>query len=411
MKRYNTHIFTLILIVTGFGMILYSQGGKKFEHKNHGEEAELKCQSCHKDILKSTKADDNNLPDKKGCEGECHKAEVVAELKFTLFEPYYKFNFNHSKHGTTDEECKSCHSDLDKDDYESGDSIPEMSDCFTCHNNQNATKQCDSCHIEQVPFSHFTHLEKNTECKKCHGDVSKNMTVVKSMDIETKQKLCDKCHEKKEKYASVTKFNEQKAKKYTFNHYFHVTKKGMKCKECHGEVYKDTDFNYAKVIPKKPDCFKCHDNKKASQTCSLCHKGSVMPEDHLLGWDKQHKVKANNDLQECLSCHSSRTFCTKCHNGPVSFFVHGSNYEILHKYDARISTKSCTACHSDRQCKNCHLAKGLHPGNNFRQQHPAGWNDITSLNHHKRKARTKLTNCTVCHTRNDCIRCHFTKMR
>lgn len=271
----------------GLAMILYSRETKKFLHKDHGKDLDLTCQSCHVNILKSTKVADVNLPDKKSCASECHEAAMIEKVSFTLFSSPYTFMFNHSTHASSDNDCQSCHKGLKKETYTSGSAMPKMADCFVCH-----------------------------------------------------------------------------------------------------------------------------DNETASRACSSCHTGSVVPKDHMVGCNKLHKIKANNNIRECMNCHESRSFCAKCHTGSLSFFFHGSNYEIMHKYDARFGTTKCRSCHSDSQCRNCHLAKGRHPENSFfGKQHPSGWNSLASPNHHKQKARTSLATCTVCHTRNDCIRCHFIKMR
>ena len=263
-------------------------------------------------------------------------------------------------------------------------------------------------------FPHKKHLDNKVNCVDCHVNIEKSTTTDGGIDIPSKKFCFEGCHEKKEPYSNI-QFKYQQS--YKFNHKLHVKGQSLDCKECHAAISAD-EGNAVKLLtsdklPKMDYCFGCHDNSTATKYCMLCHVNKTKPDDHDADWVKnKHKLKANANMKDCLSCHKTKNYCLDCHKGvaklkkPMS--IHEPNYETTHKYDSRLSMNNCKSCHAENFCKDCHNAKGLNSSKVVnRLIHPIGWTTVGSSNFHGKKGKIRLTSCTSCHTRNDCAFCHL----
>lgn len=257
-------------------------------------------------------------------------------------------------------------------------------------------------------FPHKKHLDNKVKCVDCHVNIEKSKTTDGGYDIPSKGFCFEGCHEKKAPYANV-KFKYQQS--YKFNHKLHVKGQSLDCKECHAAVISGDEK--AAPLPKMDYCFGCHDNSTASKYCMLCHVNNTKPEDHDADWMKnKHKLKANANMNECLSCHKTKNYCLDCHKGVAKLKkplnIHVPNYEATHKFDSRMNMKNCQSCHEETFCRNCHDAKGLNSKKLVnRLVHPLGWATYGSSTFHGKKGKIRLTSCTSCHTRNDCAFCHL----
>ncbi|MDH5716597.1 MAG: cytochrome c3 family protein [Spirochaetia bacterium] len=378
-----------------------------FPHITHKNEAE--CVDCHTKAPDSTQSIDDNLPVKEEVCFECHDSEGDAPsiVEFKRSKPKNGLEFNHQVHVEQGLECKFCHKKIHDEDFEPGGAFPEMKLCYECHDNDTAPKKCSLCHKEKVQFPHFTH-KNEADCMDCHSTITETKTTKFGPDIPTPD-LCPDCHENAEDVLEVVKLDYYK-RSVEFNHQQHVGKQLMSCDSCHAVAYEKNMFENKEITPEMEYCFQCHDNKTANQFCTKCHLEPLKPENHYQGWMKQHKLKANNDRENCLSCHPTEKMCLDCHNGTVKpRFEHNPNWELTHKFEARVAQKKCSACHTDRFCYECHVQKGVNLDSDLRikRVHSDGWMNPNGPNFHAKRAKFRLSACKACHMVSDCNVCHF----
>lgn len=166
----------------------------------------LQCASCHKTVAASSRAEDNNLPDRQTCL-PCHKSvRIKAPRSLTVA----KFNHQlHLKLGNvapviaaaidkgvyldkggqairpflnTANPCEACHRGLEQSDSVSLAAFPRMADCLVCHNKIDPPDSCVKCHVPGPHLKPANHapdfLDTHTRaksgldksgCAVCHG--------------------------------------------------------------------------------------------------------------------------------------------------------------------------------------------------------------------------------------------------
>jgi len=190
--------------------------------------------------------------------------------------------------------------------------------------------------------------------------------------------------------------------------------------------------------PTMETCFKCHDGKKLSNQCSLCHTslgtrpstfspewvdahkenvrqegntcGSCHQQDfcknchtganpHPAGWDRTHPEGYKKNPASCPTCHRgpnekatdiSMAFCRSCHT--VKRAHAQANWLALHAQEFKAAPQKCSRCHTESWCAACHKISRAHPAD-WLQAHPA-------------QAKQKPDSCRVCHEESFCIACH-----
>ena len=83
---------------------------------------------------------------------------------------------------------------------------------------------------------------------------------------------------------------------------------GAKCVDCHGVSM----HPYVATTASKPTmdkCTRCHDGKKASRECSVCHAKDIALSGDIARYGK---VRIAGDERSCYRCHQQRT-CNRCH--------------------------------------------------------------------------------------------------
>lgn len=166
------------------------------------------------------------------------------------------------------------------------------------------------------------------------------------------------------------------------------------CTSCHSTVA------HGKLVP-SPDrtamgkCTACHDGRKASADCSVCHPaGTMLAERVRSSWQVTHgrdwrKLHGAGNLKDCGVCHNPN-FCTRCHG---MILPHPDFWPNLHGPSAKPAPDKCFQCHSARLCDNCHQVKMPHPSS-FLAEHAA----VT-----RRLGEAK---CFKCHLDQGCDKCH-----
>lgn len=176
--------------------------------------------------------------------------------------------------GAAKARCDSCHGGVGHTSAEKGRVTRTyvMETCVTCHTEQDAPKDCDTCHngkrreerLETGPWQ-VTH---GKEWRQTHG-----------MGDLTQ---CATCHT------------------------------AVDCRSCHGVSlpheadYGSTHGDEAKTSAGK--CGQCHDKKKF---CDSCHGGVAMP--HGPGYVRAHTTEAKTSSDpKCIRCHRQDD-CDACH--------------------------------------------------------------------------------------------------
>jgi len=101
-------------------------------------------------------------------------------------------SFNHQKHAPLKLKCVSCHATAATGDIAG---FPAMKQCQVCHVSM-AERTIPSRRVYEVPdfvfFNHGKHAVANVECHTCHGDVSKQVTIMVHQPV--RMKWCVDCH-------------------------------------------------------------------------------------------------------------------------------------------------------------------------------------------------------------------------
>jgi hypothetical protein len=301
----------------------------KFSHKFHQIEVEVPCVDCHTKAAEGTVASDNLLPTMDDC-SNCHDVETEDNCTLCHFEdeetwlPFEatpkQLNFNHKFHiEEAGLNCETCHKNLAEVDFANAQSMPAMTDCSTCHNNQQATLECVNCHTNTLTLRPVDHA---ADFLVTH----KNLARIDQED-------CVVCHTEND------------------------------CAECHEGASLLTTRSGANVDVQTPFYI------SPSGT-----KGLILPRVHELNFRFTHPLQAEGRSQECTVCHEARSFCQDCHEsqgvdvagkpiwhsspdwGALAGVVGTGGG--LHAELARRDIETCAACHNtqgdDPTCLLCH---------------------------------------------------------
>lgn len=344
----------------------------KFNHKIHIADLGIKCEDCHTAAAKSQTLRDNLNPKEATC-GTCHDIKDQKNCTFCHYDNKYRkldykkaeLNFSHKYHIETEKkQCTDCHQGLEKVKYskESPTVFPKMETCISCHNNQKAAANCESCHTNLTSLTPKNHkqtnflnehkmvfeVSSNNNCMMCHSD-----------------NFCQVCHSSS-KYSGQNKSDDFYAPYYT--------------KEGGTRIDRD-----------------------ALQKLTTAHN---------INYKFTHALDANNKTFECKTCHDPVTFCASCHqNGgdiitgiaPEShkqpnFVTFGVNTGGgLHSNLARKDIELCQSCHDveggDPVCIRCHFDNDGVKGTNPRTHEPNFMHDEKGIWHD-----TPGAVCYTCHT-------------
>ncbi len=258
----------------------YEFKGIQFNHKHHLQELKrgktLKCTSCHSQIVQGT------------------HIEVTSST------------------------CFNCHFKKSDDPEHKYD---KLSDCKTCHNWTNKTKE----QMANFRYDHSSVVKNDISCIGCHTN-----TVVGNGDVGKER--CFQCH-----------FENDRLDKYDdteFMHKVHITKHSVKCFVCHTPIQHKIQI----IDPTAPpDCKSCHSNAHSSQV-------SLYTGENGFGTEKNPSIMYMNGIN-CRGCHifhetdkkdietfkAGESSCEKCH---------GKGYDNLIKQWETASVKRVAAINS-----------------------------------------------------------------
>lgn len=242
---------------------LYNFKGVKFSHKNHLRELRrgktLKCTSCHSQVVQGSHIE------------------------------------------VTETTCFTCHFKRSDDPEHKFD---KLSDCRTCHNWENKTKE----EMASFRYDHSNVVENKLACLDCHSN-----TVTGKGDV-TKDR-CYQCHFETDR---LEKFDDTQ-----FMHETHITKHSMKCFSCHGTI----EHKVQKMDPTSPpDCQSCHTNAHTSQV-------SLYTGENGFNTEKTPSAMYLNGIN-CRGCHvfhemDRMDITTSVAGGKSCDKCHGKGYDKL----------------------------------------------------------------------------------
>lgn len=329
-------------VILAFGaLILFSQSKPrargeviKFSHKYHLVEAEAECSDCHAKVADSQSGTDNLLPTMDDC-GNCHDVEAEDECSVCHFEDEdtqvaleskpHNLNFNHKAHlAGLDLTCQSCHKNLAKVDFANSASLPSMKECADCHNNQQASLECATCHTSALnlrPADHsadflvshknFARMDQD-DCATCHAESD-----------------CSECHDG----AILTENSFGKAGSAGgVDVQSPLVPSGRGTKALRLERIHELNFRMThpqQAQARTKECAVCHET---SNFCQTCHEAEGVDVSGKPAWHGgadwgavagavgsgggRHAALAKRDIENCASCHSTQgddPTCLLCH--------------------------------------------------------------------------------------------------
>jgi len=256
--------------------------------------------------------------------------------------------------------------------------------CVTCHEMRTAHKEslksvhkgvsCVSCHQEPGAAGLFIGklglIEMAISKSKVIGGVSSSHVT---------NEACLKCHSETLKSVKMLGTIRVKHKE--------PVEAGFKCTDCH---YSKRLFHTGK---RKLDdfgmsrCVDCHNQKKASAECNVCHTSSIRASASG-NRDDYPMVNLPNTIN-CRSCHAS-SFCLNCHTVQLP---HDENWKASeHALQGFVEKDLCRECHTDSACRKCHKEASSH-GEDWVEDHGPS-------------AKMSPTWCSNCHRPEFCLICH-----
>ncbi|MDQ7826719.1 MAG: NapC/NirT family cytochrome c [Candidatus Eremiobacteraeota bacterium] len=260
--------------------------------------------------------------------------------------------------------------------------------CFSCHemgiyyeswkNSPHKDLQCVQCHISPGTKNLVVHKTKSLKQVYVHfkgvkpGDIKGHVPDVN----------CTQCHKES---PELVEYHSLK-----ITHKKHLTL-GVKCVFCHKNVVHGAGSDFLHN-PTMATCITCHDGKKTSNKCSVCHVGEIERDrrGYQEKWVTNHKRNIKESGEEsCKRCHH-KDYCTNCHK---SIFPHSRDFESSpHIADAKKDESRCKRCHDKQFCDACH---------DMKWQHPIDW-----MRTHVSDAEKKRKKCDECHKQDFCDDCH-----
>ena len=305
----------------------------KFSHTLHVKDNGIACEDCHLTAKTSKFSSDNLIGDHETCK-TCHEEQVTDNCAYCHtnkddIKPFKKRErellFSHEVHTTRDSiQCERCHAGVENAVLATGENMPSMTTCVTCHNEKSASIQCESCHTDFVSLVPDDHLAG--DFRKHHKELTRlGMTDVSCATCHA-ESFCQDCHTGTELQSLGFKkdlMSEPSSRSSTKD-----SPKQLRLQQAHGLNYRYTHGIDAKS--KILDCASCHEQQSF---CATCHEaggnisqGTFKPESHrIAGFTTigkgtgggRHAELARRDIESCAACHDvqgSDPTCMLCHS-------------------------------------------------------------------------------------------------
>jgi c(7)-type cytochrome triheme protein len=344
----------------------------RMDHALHLEQG-MNCKQCHTRIESSRLSSQNDIPTGDVCDrchgdqhprladgetphcADCHTHVEDQRVTATTIFPKPNLEFSHQAHLDRGTDCSACHGDMTKVGRATITQLPKEADCLTCHDGQQASDRCGTCHPTGTDGRLLTRIG----------------------DDATAPKLLPRGK----------------------------TARGAE----HDLAFVQDHVGIAKANPEL--CASCHDDN----FCLDCHAGPIRPmRIHADDYLNRHPIDARANTQDCSSCHQLQTECRGCHvrtgvtsEGEESEFGVGSTLRFHpgdwsgppgtpqgHALPAQRNINTCVSCHTEDTCLACHATTGAATPGLSVSPHGAGFSG---------SAR-----CTALESRNRrvCLKCH-----
>lgn len=206
---------------------------------------------------------------------------------------------------------------------------------------------------------------------------------------------------------------------------------GGRCVDCHNAVA----HGKALAIVKEPTmdkCLQCHNNKRVSASCDICHTSKASPTTRKKVGEIV-RVEAE-PMQNCRGCHpqTSESVCVKCHGiempHPPDWVRGPEGGPNKHALAGFINKKLCKRCHKFDEslpapvhaiepvyvkeifCNRCHKYTSPHGSvDRWLKRHgPEALKQVDSDNPYCGECHSSNNEryCSKCHDRNLCSYCH-----
>lgn len=358
----------------------------KFSHQFHVKEAGIACTDCHSNATKSINSSDNLLAKSESCTS-CHEDQLKSNCTYCHLSPdsttytaapspVRELVFSHQQHveGHQKVACEICHTVLDKADASTGELVPAMATCNSCHSDGKSTSTCKTCHTNFAllrPIDHnrtdFVREHKRSarladaKCGMCHS-----------------QETCIDCHNRSE----LVKVNvpgrdlvSQQSPRLTAND----RGQGIRLTKVH-----DLNFRFTHGVAVKGKTMECQTCHSGKEFCATCHEaggninqGSFKPASHSAAGFKtfgvgsgggEHARLAKRDIESCAMCHASDgadPVCIRCHTDADG--VKGTDPRT---HERGFMATNHGIWHNDTgaNCYICHTDMNANPGGNKGQK-------------------------------------------
>lgn len=267
---------------------------------------------------------------------------------------------------------------------------------------------CKGCHVEEREYNSWSQSShKEVFCLACHqepgisGWLSGKMSYLRwTLLFATHQYsnpirasvtnlVCLRCH---------SKVTQKVVSRYGIRvRHKDFLEKGDRCTDCHNTIAHERVVPVAKY-PTMEQCISCHNAKKASTECNLCHQSDTGEK---IRKPKRSFVKITTPTpRQCRRCHSVER-CIQCHGLELP---HPPDWLAKeHPRRGFVNKPLCWKCHpSDfRSCNRCHMFPSLHEDEKewVKLHGPAALKELI----------IDLANCSACHRENMCDACHVGK--
>lgn len=233
-------------------------------------------------------------------------------------------------------------------------------------------EKCVSCHAleeSKVTWSESSHSKIN--CVKCHGAVTitqipshtleifentvthvKNIAYTPKLTRKIQNEVCVQCHTENRRITPTGDL--------IIPHEKHRGK-NIACVRCH------TSVGHGETLQiKMTACMKCHEERKVSHECTVCHSNIQVPDNHLIDtWKEGHGISAFKNVKDCARCHAyydllkdakgtpfqiagqyakGNPYCLGCHSKKPTFHISG--WLPSHPFYTQLKgMRNCLACH------------------------------------------------------------------
>lgn len=305
--------------------------GLKFSHKLHVQGQGVACQDCHTTVLASTQSSDRLLGDHSTC-STCHGDVISGNCSYChtdtsnirpMQKPEREMVFSHALHADKHQiACVSCHAGIDSVETVIPVAMPAMELCMDCHEQQQQSIQCRTCHSDVTSLIPDDHLR--TDFRKDHKRMVRAGTVEITCAQCHDETFCQDCHTGTE-LRSFTELGGLMSDPSP-RHSISSSPNQLRLQMVH-----DLNYRYTHAIDartKQFDCTTCHEDG----FCTRCHQAGTLTETRVrpashdqagfttLGRGSGgglHATLARRDIESCAACHNVQgadPVCTTCHN-------------------------------------------------------------------------------------------------